>query len=77
MIKPYTILTQMWLDQEDDNLGLNGLFVDFRVNVDSIDGFWVEADDEIVLIIRGTAYYIENETHVLNFLNEFFNPMRL
>jgi hypothetical protein len=67
----------MWLEQEDDNFGFNGSYVDFRVNVDSIDGFWVEADDEIVLIIRGTAYYIENETHVLNFLNEFFNPMRL
>jgi len=77
MIKPYTISTQMWLEQEDDNLGLNGSFVDFRVNVDSIDGYWVESPEEIVLIIRGTAYYIENETHILHFLSEFFNPMRL
>jgi hypothetical protein len=67
----------MWLEREDDNLGLNGSFVDFRINVDSIDGFWVESDDEIVLIIRGTAYYIENEENVLIFLSEYFNPMRL
>jgi hypothetical protein len=47
------------------------------VNVDSIDGFWVESPEEIVLVIRGNAYYIENETHVLHFLSEYFNPMRL
>jgi hypothetical protein len=77
MIKPYTILTQMWLDQENDNLGLNGSFVDFRVNVDSIDAFWVESPEEIVLVIKGNAYYIENESHILHFLSEYFNPMRL
>jgi len=77
MIKPYTILTQMWIEQENDNLGLSGTFVDFCVNVDSIDAFWVESPEEIVLVVKGNAYYIENESKVLHFLSEYFNPMRL
>lgn len=77
MIKPYTISTQMWLETEDDNLGLNGSYVEFRVVVDSINGFWVENDDEIVLIISGTAYYIESNEDLLIFLKQYFNPLTL
>jgi len=77
MIKPHTISTQMWLETEDDNLGFNGSYVEFRVVVDSINGFWVENEDEIVLIISGTAYYIESNQDLLIFLSEYFNPMRL
>lgn len=77
MIKPHTISTQMWLETEDDNLGLNGSFVEFRVVVDSINGFWVENEDEIVLIISGTAYYIESNEDLLIFLKQYFNPLTL
>jgi hypothetical protein len=77
MIKPHTISTQMWLETEDDNLGLNGSYVEFRVVVDSINGFWVENDDEIVLIISGTAYYIESNQDLLIFLKQYFNPLTL
>jgi len=77
MIKPHTISTQMWLETEDDNLGLNGSYVEFRVVVDSINGFWVENDDEIVLIISGTAYYIESNQDLLIFLKQYFNPLKL
>jgi len=77
MIKPHTISTQMWLETEDDNLGLNGSYVEFRVVVDSINGFWIENDDEIVLIISGTAYYIESNQDLLIFLKQYFNPLTL
>ncbi len=77
MIKPYTISTQMWLETEDDNLGLNGSYVEFRVVVDSINGFWIENEDEIVLIISGTAYYIESNQDLLSFLKQYFNPLTL
>lgn len=77
MIKPYTISTQMWLEQEDDNLGMSGSYVEFRVVVDSISGFWVENDDEIVLVINGTAYYIESNQDLLSFLKQYFNPLTL
>lgn len=77
MIKPHTISTQMWLETEDDNLGLNGSYVEFRVVVDSINGFWVENEDEIVLIISGTAYYIESNEDLLIFLKQYFNPLTL
>ncbi len=72
MIKPHTISTQMWLETEDDNLGFNGSYVEFRVVVDSINGFWVENEDEIVLIISGTAYYIESNQDLLIFLKSVF-----
>jgi hypothetical protein len=77
MIKPHTISTQMWLETEDDNLGFNGSYVEFRVVVDSINGFWVENEDEIVLIISGTAYYIESNQDLLIFLKQYFNPLTL
>jgi hypothetical protein len=77
MIKPHTISTQMWLETEDDNLGLNGSYVEFRVVVDNINGFWVENEDEIVLIISGTAYYIESNQDLLIFLKQYFNPLTL
>ena len=77
MIKPHTISTQMWLETEDDNLGFNGSYVEFRVVVDSINGFWVENEDEIVLIISGTAYYIESNEEILLFLKQYFNPLTL
>jgi hypothetical protein len=77
MIKPHTISTQMWLETEDDNLGFNGSYVEFRVVVDSINGFWVENEDEIVLIISGTAYYIESNQDLLSFLKQYFNPLTL
>ncbi len=77
MIKPHTISTQMWLETEDDNLGLNGSYVEFRVVVDSINGFWIENEDEIVLIISGTAYYIESNDNLLIFLKQYFNPLTL
>lgn len=77
MIKPHTISTQMWLETEDDNLGLNGSYVEFRVVVDSINGFWIENEDEIVLIISGTAYYIESNEDLLIFLKQYFNPLTL
>jgi len=77
MIKPYTISTQLWVEQEDDNLGLSGSFVEFMVVVDKIDGYWIESQDEIVLIISGTAYYIESNENLLIFLKQFFNPLRL
>ena len=77
MIKPHTISTQMWLETEDDNLGFNGSYVEFRVVVDSINGFWVENEDEIVLIISGTAYYIESNQYLLSFLKQYFNPLTL
>jgi len=77
MIKPYTISTQMWLEQEDDNLGMSGSYVEFRVVVDSINGFWVENDDEIVLIINGTTFYIESNDNLLIFLKQYFNPLTL
>jgi len=77
MIKPYTISTQLWIEQEDDNLGLSGSFVEFMVVVDKIDGYWIESQDEIVLIISGTAYYIESNENLLIFLKQFFNPLRL
>lgn len=77
MIKPHTISTQMWLETEDDNLGFNGSYVEFRVVVDSINGFWVENEDEIVLIISGTAYYIESNEDLLIFLKQYFNPLTL
>jgi hypothetical protein len=67
----------MWLETEDDNLGLNGSYVEFRVVVDSINGFWVENEDEIVLIISGTAYYIESNQDLLSFLKQYFNPLTL
>jgi hypothetical protein len=62
----------MWLETEDDNLGFNGSYVEFRVVVDSINGFWVENEDEIVLIISGTAYYIESNQDLLIFLKSVF-----
>lgn len=77
MIKPHTISTQMWIETEDDNLGFNGSYVEFRVVVDSINGFWVENEDEIVLIISGTAYYIESNQDLLSFLKQYFNPLTL
>ena len=77
MIKPHTISTQMWLETEDDNLGFNGSYVEFRVVVDSINGFWIENEDEIVLIISGTAYYIESNEDLLSFLKQYFNPLTL
>ena len=77
MIKPHTISTQMWLEQEDDNLGMSGSYVEFRVVVDSINGFWVENDDEIVLIINGTTFYIESNDNLLIFLKQYFNPLTL
>ena len=77
MIKPHTISTQMWLETEDDNLGFNGSYVEFRVVVDSINGFWLENEDEIVLIISGTAYYIESNQDLLIFLKQYFNPLTL
>ena len=77
MIKPHTIFTQMWLEQEDDNLGMSGSYVEFRVVVDSINGFWVENDDEIVLIINGTTFYIESNDNLLIFLKQYFNPLTL
>ena len=77
MIKPHTISTQMWLETEDDNLGFNGSYVEFRVIVDSINGFWIENEDEIVLIISGTAYYIESNEDLLLFLKQYFNPLTL
>lgn len=77
MIKPHTISTQMWLETEDDNFGFNGSYVEFRVVVDSINGFWVENEDEIVLIISGTAYYIESNDNLLIFLKQYFNPLTL
>ena len=77
MIKPHTISTQMWLETEDDNLGFNGSYIEFRVVVDSINGFWVENEDEIVLIISGTAYYIESNQDLLSFLKQYFNPLTL
>jgi hypothetical protein len=67
----------MWLETEDDNLGLNGSYVEFRVVVDNINGFWVENEDEIVLIISGTAYYIESNQDLLIFLKQYFNPLTL
>jgi hypothetical protein len=67
----------MWLETEDDNLGFNGSYVEFRVVVDSINGFWVENEDEIVLIISGTAYYIESNQDLLIFLKQYFNPLTL
>lgn len=77
MVKPHTISTQMWLDQDDDDLWMNGSFVDFRVVVDSINGYWVENESEICLVIQGTVYYVENNEPLLLFLSEYFNPMRL
>jgi hypothetical protein len=77
MIKPYTISTQLWVEQEDDDLGLGGSFVEFMVVVDKIDGYWIESQDEIVLIISGTAYYIESNENLLIFLKQYFNPLRL
>jgi hypothetical protein len=77
MIKPYTISTQMWIEQDEDTLGLGGSFVEFKVNVESIDGYWIENELEIVLIIKGTAYYIESEDNLLLFLAQHFNPMKL
>jgi hypothetical protein len=67
----------MWIETEDDNLGFNGSYVEFRVVVDSINGFWVENEDEIVLIISGTAYYIESNQDLLSFLKQYFNPLTL
>jgi len=72
MIKPYTLLTQMWIEKEEDTLGMSGSFVEFRINVESIDGYWIENELEIVLIIKGTAYYIESEDNILIFLNNYF-----
>ena len=72
MIKPYTLVTQMWIEKEEDTLGMSGSFVEFRINVESIDGYWIENELEIVLIIKGTAYYIESEDNILIFLNNYF-----
>jgi hypothetical protein len=72
MIKPYTISTQMWIEKEEDTLGMSGSFVEFRINVESIDGYWIENELEIVLIIKGTAYYIESTDNILIFLNNYF-----
>ena len=77
MVKPYTILVQMWVEKEEDTLGLSGSFVDLKVNVDSIDGYWIENELEIVLIIKGTAYYVESDDNLLIFLSGYFNPMKL
>jgi len=77
MIKPYTISTQMWLEKDNDDLGLSGSYVEFRVVVDSISGFWVENDDEIVLVINGTVFYIESNDNLLIFLKQYFNPLTL
>jgi len=72
MINPYTLVTQMWIEKEEDTLGMSGSFVEFRINVESIDGYWIENELEIVLIIKGTAYYIESEENILIFLNNYF-----
>ena len=72
MIKPYTLVTQMWIEKEEDTLGMSGSFVEFRINVESIDGYWIENELEIVLIIKGIAYYIESEDNILIFLNNYF-----
>jgi len=72
MINPYTLVTQMWIEKEEDTLGMSGSFVEFKINVESIDGYWIENELEIVLIIKGTAYYIESEDNILIFLNNYF-----
>ena len=77
MVKPYTISVQMWTEKDEDTLGMSGSFVELRVNVDSIDGYWIENEFEIVLIVKGTAYYVESEDNLLIFLAEYFNPMKL
>jgi len=77
MVKPHTISTQMWLEQEDDTLGMGGSFVEFRVMVDAINGYWVENESEICIVVQGTVYYVENNDALLLFLSEYFNPMRL
>ena len=77
MVKPHTISTQMWLEQEDDDLGMGGSFVEFRLMVDSINGYWIENESEICIVVQGTVYYVENNEALLLFLSEYFNPMRL
>lgn len=77
MIKPHTISVQMWVEKDEDTLGMSGSFVELRLNVDSIDGYWIENELEIVLIVKGTAYYIESEDNLLLFLAQYFNPVRL
>jgi hypothetical protein len=72
MINPYTLVTQMWIEKEEETLGMSGSFVEFKINVESIDGYWIENELEIVLIIKGTAYYIESEDNILIFLNNYF-----
>ena len=62
----------MWIEKEEDTLGMSGSFVEFKINVESIDGYWIENELEIVLIIKGTAYYIESEENILIFLNNYF-----
>jgi len=77
MIKPHTISVQMWVEKDEDTLGMSGSFVELRLNVDSIDGYSVENELEIVLIVKGTAYYVESEDNLLLFLAQYFNPVRL
>jgi hypothetical protein len=56
---------------------MGGSFVEFRVMVDAINGYWIENESEICLVIQGTVYYVENNDALLLFLSEYFNPMRL
>jgi len=77
MITPYSIKVQFWLEEDDDPLGMSGKFIELIVKLDSIDGYWEESEDEISLLISGNVFYVENEESLINFLKQYFNPIKL
>jgi hypothetical protein len=72
-----TISTQMWLEQEDDTLGMGGSFVEFRVMVDAINGYWIENESEICIVVQGDGLLCRKQRGAAALLSEYFNPMRL
>lgn len=73
MIHPHTIKVLMWTETQDEAVE----YVELCVVVDSINGYWVDSEDEICIIINGTVYYVMNQVAVHKFLTSYFKPIKL
>jgi hypothetical protein len=63
----------MWTETQDEAVE----YVELCVVVDSINGYWVDSEDEICIIINGTVYYVMNQVAVHKFLTSYFKPIKL
>lgn len=73
MIHPHTIKVLMWTETQEEAVE----YVELCVVVDSINGYWVDSEDEICIIINGTVYYVMNQVVVHKFLTSYFKPIKL